>query len=298
MSSTRSVAPDTSSASPTPPEGDAEAQRAEQREQWAEAAALWTGFSPSSRPITDRLIQLVHLGPGDAVLDLACGTGMPALVEAEIVGPTGRVLGLDLAPEMLHVARDQAHERSLQNVEFRVISNEAELSLPEGEFDAATCKHGLMWMPNPLGAATALRRALRVGGRIAVSSWMPPRGHPLLSVVPDLLDQHFGHRRALDPGQPKEFASEESLVALLLGAGFSDVTSEAIAIGWELAASCVEYVEDEMADEEFLEATKGASREILEKLRHEAIERVRSSAGEGPPLLDLRVLIASGRKLG
>jgi SAM-dependent methyltransferase len=296
MSSTPSAARVTSSASPTPPEVSAEARRAEQCEQWSEAAALWTGFNPVSRPITDRLIQLARIGPGDKVVDLACGTGMPALVEAELVGPSGHVLGLDLVPEMIDVARVQGEARSLLNVEFRVISDEAALPLSEGEFDAATCKHGLMWMPNPPGAATALRRALRVGGRIAVSSWVPPRAHPLLSIVSDLMELHFGYIRPPDPRPPAEFASEKSLVALLLDAGYRDVASETVTVGWELAESADEYVEEEMADHEFLEAAKGASPELLEQLRVEAIGQVRSMAGGGSLLLDLQALVASGRK--
>src|SRR5262249_18422079 len=69
-------------------------------------------------PVAARMIETLALRPGARVLDVACGTGEPALSLAARVGPTGSVLGTDLVPEMLTIAREQARTKRLRNVEF------------------------------------------------------------------------------------------------------------------------------------------------------------------------------------
>jgi SAM-dependent methyltransferase len=272
----------------TLPDGSAEAVRAQQLEEWAEVARSWCGFDPENRPITDRLVQRADIRPGDTVVDLACGTGMPALIEAEMVGPTGHVLGLDLVPGMVEEARRQAASRSLSNVEFRVISDEGRLDLSEAFYDAATCKHGLMWMPNPPGAMAELCKALRPGGRVAVSSWAPPERHPLMSIVSELQLRLLGYR-PMQPSTPVTFDSEGSLRSLLLEAGYLNVDSETMTIPVTLAASAEEFVEAELAED-----TRAISAETAEQLRREAIEHVRAVNGDGSLVLDLAVLLSWG----
>src|SRR5947209_6718976 len=111
----------------------AEQVRAQQRAEWSAAAPGWIrhrhAVSAPARPLTEQLLALAQIRPGQRVLDLACGTGDPAFTIAERVGPTGAVLGLDQSPEMIDGARAWAHAHGVQNVEFRQIQMEVELGV-------------------------------------------------------------------------------------------------------------------------------------------------------------------------
>ncbi|EPC03339.1 hypothetical protein L861_17505 [Litchfieldella anticariensis FP35 = DSM 16096] len=92
------------------------------------------------------MFDQVGLAPGHSVLDLATGIGEPALEAARRVGPTGRVLGVDISPAMLGIAQVRAETAGLTNVEFRVMDI-GTLSLPES-FDIVLCRCGLMFVDN------------------------------------------------------------------------------------------------------------------------------------------------------
>src|SRR3990170_5112484 len=132
---------------------DPEAIKERQRQEWGLAAAGWRKHDArlieNAAPVTRRLLALAGLSPGMRVLDIASGTGEPALPAAEVVGPGGRVVLTDQSEEMLAVAREKAEARGLRNVEFRVADGE-ELEAGDGEFDAVLCRWGIMFMPEPV----------------------------------------------------------------------------------------------------------------------------------------------------
>ena len=119
-----------------------------------------------------RTVDRLGLAPGDAVLDLCCGTGASALPAAERVGPAGRVLGLDLAENLIRRARVKATIRRLDNVELRVEDLER-ADLPAGLFDAVVCVFGLFFLPDMKGALRRMWSWVRPGGQLAVTTWGP-----------------------------------------------------------------------------------------------------------------------------
>src|SRR5260370_30444181 len=82
-----------------------------------------------------RTVERLNLRQGASVLDVGCGTGASALPAAEMVGPTGKVLGVDLAEKLLERATAKAAQRQLHNVEF-LLGDMTNLSFPDGLFDA------------------------------------------------------------------------------------------------------------------------------------------------------------------
>src|SRR3972149_6888933 len=160
---------------------DPQAIKREQLEQWGRAAASWRKHDERLRqvtaPVSRRLLELAGISAGMRVLDIASGTGEPALPAAEIVGPEGRVVLTDQSEEMLAVAREKAEARGLMNVEFRVADGE-QLEAKEGEFDAVLCRWGIMFMPEPARCLRQARAALKPGGRIALAVWGPPERNP------------------------------------------------------------------------------------------------------------------------
>lgn len=117
-------------------------------------------------PLGKRIIERVGVRPGERVLDVACGTGNAAIRAAQA---GGRVVGLDLTPELLEAARRRAAEAG---VEVEWVQGDAEaLPFANESFDVVVSILGVMFAPRHELAARELARVLRPGGRIALCNW-------------------------------------------------------------------------------------------------------------------------------
>ncbi len=108
------------------------------------------------------------LGPvrtGESVLDLGCGAGFDAFIAGQLVGPAGRVAGVDISPEMIAVAEAGRAEAGCPQVEFRLAPVEA-LPFPDGAFDVALSNGVLNLIPDKPAALREVFRVLRPGGRL------------------------------------------------------------------------------------------------------------------------------------
>src|SRR5512142_1695072 len=109
------------------------------------AAARWERPSAElGRGVTDALVEIAAAQPGMHVLDVACGTGAPALQLARRVGPAGRVVAIDIAAEPLKVAAARASERGLTNVRFES-ADVHQLPFADADFDLVTSRFGVMF---------------------------------------------------------------------------------------------------------------------------------------------------------
>jgi ubiquinone/menaquinone biosynthesis C-methylase UbiE len=116
-------------------------------------------------PSTERFLRRAGIAPGMRVLDLGCGVGEVSLLIAGIVGPGGRVTGVDMDPVALEIARTRAGEAGLAQVAFE----EANLSTyePAQKFDAVMGRHILIHTPEPMGLIHKAASAVRPGGIVA-----------------------------------------------------------------------------------------------------------------------------------
>jgi ubiquinone/menaquinone biosynthesis C-methylase UbiE len=117
-----------------------------------------------------RTIELASLSSGSRVLDVCCGAGASALPAAEAVGPTGEVVGLDLAHELLELAQSKATQRRLGNVHFEV-GDMLSLRFPAETFNAVVCVFGIFFVPDMAAALRELWSRIRSGGKLAVTTW-------------------------------------------------------------------------------------------------------------------------------
>ena len=164
-----------------------------------------------------RTVDRLQLPAGAHVLDVCCGSGASALPAAEAVGPTGSVLGVDLAESLLELARSKAEERGLINVEFRK-GDMLDLKLPESSFDAVVCVFGIFFVPDMHLAVHKLSRLVKPGGRLAITTWGPRFFEPantafwnsIRAVRPDLYKGFNPWDRITEP---------EAVRALFDGAG-------------------------------------------------------------------------------
>jgi ubiquinone/menaquinone biosynthesis C-methylase UbiE len=112
------------------------------------------------------LLAAVSLVEAERVLDVACGTGLLTFEAARLVGPAGRVAGVDLSGKMIDGARRMAGT----TVNFQRMDAQ-KLDFPGESVDAVLCGLGLMYVPDPLAAVTEMLRVLRPGGRVALAVW-------------------------------------------------------------------------------------------------------------------------------
>ncbi len=113
-------------------------------------------------------LALRRPGPGETVIDLGCGSGADSLLAARLVGPAGRVIGVDLAPAMIERARQGAAEAGLGNVEFRPGDLEA-LPVEAGSVGLAISNGVLNLCPDKRRVLAEVFRVLRPGGRLQMA---------------------------------------------------------------------------------------------------------------------------------
>jgi SAM-dependent methyltransferase len=124
-----------------------------------------------------RTVERISLKPGAHVLDACCGSGASALPAAQAVGPDGRVLGVDLAENLLALARLKAQRRGLTHAEFRRADIES-LDPTTETFDAVICVFGIFFLPDIPAGVRGLWRLVRPGGQLAITTWGPRFAEP------------------------------------------------------------------------------------------------------------------------
>ncbi|TPN84851.1 methyltransferase domain-containing protein [Mesorhizobium sp. CU2] len=175
---------------------------------------------PLFRPWAEATFDEVKLNPSNRVLDIACGTGIVARVARDRLGAPGYVVGVDVNPDMLAVARTVAPD-----IDWRA-GNASALPLRDGEqFDVVVCQQGLQFFPDKPAAVAQMRRALAQGGRLAVATWRSDEEIPFFRELRRVAERYLGPIADLRHG----FGAEAPLEALLRDAGFHDVRSRTIA---------------------------------------------------------------------
>src|SRR6059036_3945643 len=172
------------------------------RDEWQAVAGGWRRWEPMLQsftwPMSLRMGAAAAIGPGQRVLDVGCGMGDPTLQVAVLVGPHGRVLGIDVAEGMIATARERAAALGLGHVEFRT-ADVMTMDLPPESFDAVLGRWSLIYVADPPAA--------------------------------------LGHVRALpppDPAVPGAFhlSADGALAKALVGAGFQAVGQERVLLSW------------------------------------------------------------------
>jgi ubiquinone/menaquinone biosynthesis C-methylase UbiE len=187
------------------------------------AAQLYQSFFVPSiaTPVSGELLGTAALQPGTRVLDVACGTGVITRAAAEQVGPTGSVTGVDVAPDMISVAKTiPAGGAPITWQE----ADAASLPLPDAFYDVGLCQMGLMFMEDRAGALGELHRVLTPGGRVVINT--PGRIQPLFEVMENAIADNLEPRLGAFVSAVFSMHDPTVLADLLREAEFGDVKSK------------------------------------------------------------------------
>ncbi|MCF7220743.1 class I SAM-dependent methyltransferase [Marilutibacter chinensis] len=224
-----------------------------QGEQWDRVAAgwekWWRTIENAARCVSERMLELAEVEPGQRVLDIATGIGEPALLAASRVGPAGRVVATDVSSRMLDIARERAARAGISNVEFRQ-ADAARMDFPDGSFDAVLCRWGVMSLPDPPGALATIRRMLVPGGAFATAVWAGAGSRPLADLAEAVARETFGLPAPRPQAPSLPGPAQDALEKAMIHAGFADVRAEPVELTLEWASTdeCTQYVLDVSPD--------------------------------------------------
>jgi enediyne biosynthesis protein CalE5 len=212
-----------------------------QRQDWNRVAGGWEKwdrfFDEQMAFLNHRLVADARLRAGMQVLDLGSGTGYPALLGAQTVGPSGSVIGLDLAEQMLAVARHKATVLGLANVTFRA-DDVTTLPFEANSFDAMTSRFCLMFLPEIPKAVAEIARVLRPGGWVAAAVWSSPDKNPSIGLSMEAIMRVI-ELPPSDPTAPGIFrlAKPGDLAGMMQQDGLIDVTEQEFFAEWSYASA-------------------------------------------------------------
>ena len=139
---------------------------------WDTMAEKFDIFLPQLAPVGDALLDVLQAVSGNKILDLASGTGEPALSLARLCSGAD-ITGVDAAAGMVRVAQKKVEQQDLNNLDFKVMPAE-KLDFPDQSFDRILCRFGVMLFDNPQQGLGEMSRVLKTGGRYAFAVWSTP----------------------------------------------------------------------------------------------------------------------------
>lgn len=170
-----------------------------------------------------QVIALANPQPDEHILDVACGTGALTRSVAKSVGLTGRVVGLDLSPDMLAVARTITPAGlQVSPIEWHE-GNVSTLPFENETFDIVFCAFGLMFFPDQIAALKEMRRVLKPDGRMALSVWGAISKCPGQLAMKESWERHFGADSAAGFSRQHVLGDPEMVRLLIHKADFKDV---------------------------------------------------------------------------
>jgi SAM-dependent methyltransferase len=210
---------------------DAVAVRDDQQLIWDHVSPGWQRWQPEfeqgARVATAKLLDLAGIVPGQTVLDIGSGIGEPALSAARLVGPAGKVVGVDLSSVMIAAARHASV--GLDNVEFIVGDLETAV-LPRKSFDVALSRWALMFAADRVDLLRLTADLLKPGGVLAAALWGKPWDVPMISLAFRVISGHLGLSPPPPGPGPFSMSDPDAVRTELDDAGFNAVEIHEVTI--------------------------------------------------------------------
>jgi SAM-dependent methyltransferase len=268
---------------------------------WAGSAPFWEKHREIIRqmfaPITDALVVEAQIASRQSVLDIATGPGEPALSIAYLVGPQGKIVGVDPIDEMVAAARREANRLELKNVQFDVAFAD-HLPFPNDTFDAVISRFGVMFFPSPVEAIREMLRVLKPGHKMALAVWPPAERNPFHYLLSRIVDRYV----APAPPEPDardafRFATPGKLLKILHEARVSAPTERLFQFTMRASISVEDFFALRLeVSEKLREKFSMLSPQQKIELKREALGALSQYSTGSKIRLPAEVLILSGAK--
>ncbi|WP_129645317.1 class I SAM-dependent methyltransferase [Peristeroidobacter agariperforans] len=198
--------------------------------------ALWNDASGRTwvemQPVLDRmlspfeapLIEAAFPGQAGRVLDVGCGSGATTLAMAKRLGTSGRCVGVDISGPLLAAARQRAAADGIDTATFVQADAQTHAFVP-GSFDAMISRFGVMFFDAPEAAFDNIRRAMRIGAKLALVAWRSPAENPFMTTAKRAAEPLLTNMPKPDPNAPGQFAFADGnrVRGILQAGGWSDI---------------------------------------------------------------------------
>lgn len=270
-------------------------------DRWSGAAPFWEKHRETIRqmfePVTKALIDDARIDKGNSVLDVATGPGEPALGIASVVGPEGRIVGIDPIPEMVAAARRSAERSRFRNVQFEVAFAD-DLPFAADSFDAVVSRFGIMFAPSPGDAVREMLRVLKPERKLALAVWHLAESNPFFHALSQVLERYVDSPPP-EPDAPDafRFAASGKLRKILGDAGAIASSERLLRFSIEAHLSAEEFwvLRSEMSEKLRQKVTMLAPEQLSEAKR-EALEAMGDYSTTRGMSFPGEVLIVSGTK--
>ena len=273
--------------------------RNQQKESWNKFSAGWKKWDAMVmdflQPMGNEIIGLLQLQDTDTVLDIAAGTGEPGLTIATKV-KSGRVIITDLAEDMLSIARDNAQQRGITNIET-IACDVCELPFADNSFDAISCRFGFMFFPDMLLAAKEMVRVLKPGGRLATSVWNIPEKNFWVTAIMGAIKQNMDLPAPL-PGAPGMFrCAKDGLIAdLFLQAGLKNIIQKEVTGKLNCKTTDAYWGMQTEVGAPIVAALSKASDAVKEKIKKDTYTVIEQKYPDRNIIIDSSALVIYGEK--
>jgi ubiquinone/menaquinone biosynthesis C-methylase UbiE len=268
---------------------------------WTSVAQFWEKHRAVVKqmfsPVTRALVEDAQIDRGRSVLDVATGPGDPALSVAPLLGPEGKIFGIDPIPEMVAAARRAANDQGLTNAQFEV-AFAGHLPFSADTFDAIISRFGAMFFPSPVEGVREMLRVLKPGRKLALAVWHSVDTNPFFNAMSQVIDRYI-EPTPLAPDAPDafRFATPGQLRDVLVDAGALAPAERLLRFNIQAPVSPEEFwtVRTELS-EKLREKIALLSPEQLAQVKRQVLEAFRPYSTATGISFPAQVLIISGTK--
>ncbi|MBZ5674467.1 MAG: methyltransferase domain-containing protein [Acidobacteriia bacterium] len=223
-------------------------------------------------PVTGPLLAFAAPRAGSTVIDVGCGCGVTTIELARAVGPSGRVVAVDVSAPMLALAKERL--RAFANTTC-LFGDAAELPLRDLGAELIVSRFGVMFFGDPVAAFANLRTGLAPGGRLRFACWRPIGENPWLQIPLHAVYEHVPRLPKPDPEEPGPFSFSDTarVTRILTAAGFTAPSFTPLDVQMDIAAGGT--LEDAVSQASAMGPTKRALADQPEDIRAAAIESIR-----------------------
>lgn len=204
----------------------------ENQPDWDKIGEKFDMWLPQLQAAGDALIEHLDVKAGDRVIDVASGTGEPALTLARKMGGEIEIVGVDAAQGMITIANRKAAQEGLKGVAFSVMPAES-LQFDDDSFDRALCRFGIMLFEDSLAGTREMYRVLKPGGRFAVAVWSTPETMPTLHWTYQVMAPRLPEEAYPPLAKVTSLGGPGVLEELFFKAGFSDFNIETQVLNYQ-----------------------------------------------------------------